>query len=165
MSGARPLPEDVAEDVDPRGRRGWSLYQVPGISCWNGTLELEAHLRALERSGRSTFDIEHIAERFESAARTIADFTAWHGDGAWWVTGLPEADPPAVFLLFMVQQRRDQLTFVASELPLPWLEECRCPARRLPRKRSPELERAVNAHLERVRAVVAEIVAERLRKN
>ena len=142
--------------------RGWSLYQIPGIASWDGTLELEAHLRALDSS---THGVEYVADRFESAARTIADFTSWDGDGAWWVSGLPEADPPAMFLAFMVQQRREGLTFVASELPLPWLEGCRCPDRRLPRKRSPDLERAVNAHVERVRAVVREVVAERLRKN
>jgi hypothetical protein len=141
--------------------RGWSLYQISAIESWDGALELDAYFRALRDPWPATLDAEYIAMRFQSAARTVADFTEWDGDGFWMVSGLPDCVAGAVFLVFMVKQRRDDLTFVAAELEMPWLEKCRCPKRTEPRRTPQKREVAVNAHIERAHLLAAEMAKER----
>lgn len=145
--------------------RGWSLYQAPAMWSWDGALELEVYLRALGSSGKSVSDAESLCDRFHSAARTVGQFTVWDGDGVWRLTGLPDAIVKGTHLVFIVTQQRDDLTFIASELELPWLEEWRCPRWEQPRESSDQRDQAIAAHIQRARDVVAEITAERLRMN
>lgn len=142
--------------LDPDIR--WHVYKCPPIDHWNGAVGIGEYLLLLEHRGQELEEIDCLIDLFESAVNAVASWTSWEGDGEWWLGTLPDVKRAMMWNMFLVKQRTEGTTFIASMVELPWLEEWR---RHEPRAEPLHKERLA-AHIDRVRELARHIAERRL---
>jgi hypothetical protein len=135
----------------------WHVYECPPIDFWNGAVGVEEYVVLLGERGIDVEEVDELVSLFESAVNALVKLTTWEGDGRWWLSALPDVESRMMWVMFLVKQQSNGTTFIASMVELPWLSQWRCDR---PRPIS-----AVGswgaAHVERVRALAAEVLERR----
>jgi hypothetical protein len=139
--------------------RKWFVYSCPPIDEWRGASTFEAYLEHLSANGEDLDEIEVFVRDFEEASLAVVARTIWEGDGIWRVCSLPELEPwGRTRLIFVVKQRNNGSTFIASEVELPWLAGFYCERAR---DRAVSLDGVEHFHVARIRRVFRAIVERR----
>jgi hypothetical protein len=139
----------------------WHVYECPPVDFWNGAVGVEEYLVLLGQRGVEVEEIEVFVGLFEGAVNAVANRTLWEGDGAWWLSALPDVESRMMWVMFLAKQQNNGMTFVASMVELPWLDEWRRDQpRAVPLAQS---RRAV--YVDRARTLAKEVIAQRPQGN
>src|SRR3990167_1101125 len=106
------------------------IYACNAIDFWDGWQTLDRLQWHDDGWGEDTdaTRLLLLANRVRSCGAGFRQY-GWEGDvrsGHWMVSGLPDPDSATSRLMFAVKQDNNGTTFLASELPLPWLGESFC---------------------------------------
>jgi hypothetical protein len=136
----------------------WHVYECPPTDEWEGTAGIEEHITMLGERGEEVGTIESFVLLFEQAVRAVADLTSWEGDGTWMVSALPNAERREMRPFFLIKQRTNGMTFIASTTELPWLAAYE----RLPGDDyKPKQHPGAQAHITRIREVERRVIERR----